>query len=43
MNINCVCSIGEVTVTSKRGELGSVGDVLFRVDLVTVARNCPKA
>ena len=32
-----------MTVTVKRGELGSVGDVLCRVDLVIVARNCPKA
>ena len=41
MKINCVCSIGGVTMTSKI-ELGSVGDILCRVDLVTVARNCPK-
>jgi hypothetical protein len=32
-----------VKVTRKSGELDSVGDVLCRVDLVIVARNCPKA
>ena len=40
----CFVWIGvTVTVTGKRGELGSIGDVLYRVDLVIVARNSPKA